>query len=288
VGQSALVAGLAGLRRLSRRGSAGLGAIILLIVAVLAVSGPALSPRDPLRMNPVEALSPPTATHPFGTDQYGRDVLSRVVAGARLSLFTGLGAVVIALVGGLALGLVSGAAGGWVDLLVMRVVDVMMAFPSVLMALVVVAIVGQGAANVMVAVGVSLIPTFVRLIRGNVLVVREHAYIEAARALGGQPSRITLQHILPNIVAPVIVLATIAIAWSIIIGASLSFLGLGPRPPIPEWGVDLSNGRNYLLRGWWISGGPGLAIMTTVVAVNLVGDTLRDVLDPRMRSLTNL
>jgi len=239
-------------------------------------------------MNPVEALSPPSAAHPFGTDQYGRDVLSRVVAGARLSLFTGLGAVVIALAGGLALGLVSGAAGGWVDLLVMRVVDMMMAFPSVLMALVVVAIVGQGATNVMVAVGVSLIPTFVRLIRGNVLVVREHAYVEAARALGCQPSRVTLQHILPNIVAPVIVLGTIAIAWSIIIGASLSFLGLGPRPPIPEWGVDLSNGRNYLLRGWWIAGGPGVAIMTTVVAVNLVGDTLRDVLDPRMRSLTNL
>ena len=276
------------LRLLSRRNAAVLGAAILVIVAVLAVAGPSLSPHDPLKMNPAEALSPPSVAHPFGTDQYGRDVWSRVVAGARLSLATGLGAVVIALTAGLGLGLVSGAAGGWVDLLAMRVVDVMMAFPSVLMALVVVAILGQGATNVMVAVGVSLIPTFVRLIRGNVLVVREHAYVEAARALGCQPSRITLQHILPNIVAPVIVLATIAIAWSIIIGASLSFLGLGPRPPIPEWGVDLSNGRNYLLRGWWISAGPGLAIMTTVVAVNLVGDTLRDVLDPRLRSLTTL
>jgi peptide/nickel transport system permease protein len=277
-----------GLRLLSRRGAAVLGATILLVVAVLAVAGPALNRRDPLKMSPVDALSPPSATHPFGTDQYGRDVLSRVVAGARLSLATGLGAVVIALAGGLCLGLVSGAAGGWVDLLVMRVVDVMMAFPSVLLALVVVAILGQGSMNVLVAVGVSLIPTFVRLIRGNVLVIREQAYVEAARALGCPPSRVTLQHILPNIVAPVIVLATIAIAWSIIIGASLSFLGLGPRPPIPEWGVDLSNGRNYLLRGWWISGGPGIAIMTTVIAVNLVGDTLRDVLDPRLRSLTNL
>jgi ABC-type dipeptide/oligopeptide/nickel transport system permease subunit len=260
----------------------------LLAVAIIALAGPALNRRDPLKMNPVDALLPPSAAHPFGTDQYGRDVLSRVIAGARLSLATGLGAVVIALAGGLALGLVSGAAGGWVDLLVMRVVDVMMAFPSVLLALVVVAILGQGSTNVMVAVGVSLIPTFVRLIRGNVLVVREQAYVEAARALGSKPSRVTLCHILPNIVAPVIVLATIAIAWSIIIGASLSFLGLGPRPPFPEWGVDLSNGRNYLLRGWWISGGPGLAIMTTVVAVNLVGDSLRDVLDPRLRSLTTL
>lgn len=277
-----------GLRLLSRRGAAVLGAATLLLVAVLAVAGPALSGRDPLKMSPVEALSAPSAAHPFGTDQYGRDVLSRVIAGARLSLATGLGAVAIALAGGLGLGLVSGAAGGWVDLLVMRVVDVMMAFPSVLLALVVVAVLGQGSTNVMVAVGVSLIPTFVRLIRGNVLVVREQAYVEAARAVGCPPSRVTLQHILPNIVAPVIVLATIAIAWSIIIGASLSFLGLGPRPPIPEWGIDLSNGRNYLLRGWWISGGPGVAIMTTVVAVNLVGDSLRDILDPRLRSLTNL
>src|SRR5229473_2337790 len=220
----------------------------------------------------------------------GAAILALVVAlaVARLSLVTGLGAVVIALAGGLVLGLVSGAAGGWADLLIMRVVDVMMAFPSVLLALVVVAVLGHGSTNVMVAVGVSLIPTFVRLIRGNVLVVREQAYIEAAVALGCRPHRVTLRHILPNILAPVIVLATIAIAWSIIIGASLSFLGLGPRPPTPEWGVDLSNGRNYLLRGWWISAGPGVAIMTTVVAVNLVGDTLRDVLDPRLRSLTNL
>ena len=271
-----------------RHPSALLGAAILFAIAVVALAGSALSPADPLRVNPMEALSPPSPAHPFGTDQYGRDVLCRVVAGARLSLASGIGAVAIALAGGLALGLVSGAAGGWVDLSVMRVVDVMMAFPSVLLALVVVAILGQGSTNVMVAVGVSLIPTFVRLIRGNVLVVREQPYVEAARALGCEPARVTLRHILPNIVAPVIVLATIAVAWSIIIGASLSFLGLGPRPPFPEWGVDLSNGRSYLLRGWWISGGPGLAIMTTVVAVNLVGDSLRDVLDPRLRSLTTL
>jgi peptide/nickel transport system permease protein len=277
-----------GIRLLVRCKAAVLGVAILALIAVLAVAAPTLTHTDPLKMHPLGALSPPSAAHPFGTDQYGRDVLTRVISGARLSLVTGLGAVVIALAGGLGLGLVSGAAGGWADLLIMRVVDVMMAFPSILLALVVVAVLGHGSTNVMVAVGVSLIPTFVRLIRGNVLVVREHAYVEAARALGGRPRRITLQHILPNIIAPVIVLATIAIAWSIIIGASLSFLGLGPRPPIPEWGVDLSNGRNYLLHGWWISAGPGVAIMITVVAVNLVGDTLRDVLDPRLRSLTNL
>ena len=278
----------AAVRLLWRRKAAVLGGAILALVVGLAVAGPAVTRTDPLKMNLLKALSPPSGSHPFGTDQYGRDILTRVITGARLSLVTGLGAVVIALAGGLGLGLVSGAAGGWIDLLIMRIVDVMMAFPSVLLALVVVAVLGHGSTNVMVAVGVSLIPTFVRLIRGNVLVVREQAYIEAARALGCRPRRVTLQHILPNVIAPVIVLATIAIAWSIIIGASLSFLGLGPRPPIPEWGVDLSNGRNYLLRGWWISAGPGVAIMTTVVAVNLVGDTLRDVLDPRLRSLTNL
>jgi peptide/nickel transport system permease protein len=276
------------LRRLPRRAPAAVGAIVLLAIAVIAVAGSALSPADPLRVDAMHALSPPSPAHPFGTDQYGRDVLSRAVAGARLSLLTGLGSVVIALAGGLVLGLASGVAGGWADLLIMRMVDVMMAFPGVLLALVVVAVLGHGSLNVMVAVGVSLVPTFVRLVRGNVLVAREHAFVEAAQALGCGQGRVTLRHILPSIMASLIVLSTVAIAWSIILGASLSFLGLGPRPPIPEWGVDLSNGRNYLLRGWWISAAPGACIMTTVIAVNLVGDTLRDVLDPRFRSLASL
>ena len=163
------------------------------------------------------------------------------------------------------------------------------------MALVVVAVLGQGTANVMVAVGVSLVPTFVRLVRGDVLTVKENVYVEAARALGCGAGRLAWRHVLPNIVAPVIVLSTVAVAWSIILSASLSFLGLGPRPPIPppippipEWGIDLSNGRGYLLRGWWISSVPGGCIMLTVVAVNLVGDALRDELDPRLRALGNL
>jgi len=199
-----------------------------------------------------------------------------------------IGAVAIALVGGVALGLISGILGGWNDLLLMRLIDVMFAFPSILLALVVVAVMGQGTVNVMVAVGVSLIPTFVRLVRGDVLSVKENAYVEAAQALGCGQIRLALLHVFPNVLPPVIVLSTISIAWAIILSASLSFLGLGPRPPIPEWGVDLSNGRNYLLRGWWISSTPGFCIMLTVVAVNLVGDTLRDVLDPRLRSLANL
>lgn len=275
-------------RRLRRHKAAIAGLAILSVIGIVALGAPWLAPHDPIRVRPAEALTPPSVAHPLGTDQYGRDILSRVMMGARLSLLTGLGAVAIALTAGILLGLVSGVLGGWTDLLFMRVIDTMMAFPSILMALVVVAVVGQGPVNVMVAVGVSLIPTFVRLVRGDVLAVKENVYVEAARALGVGDGRLALRHVLPNILAPVIVLSTVAIAWSIILGASLSFLGLGPRPPTPEWGIDLSTGRSYLLRAWWISAAPGFCIMLTVVAVNLVGDALRDELDPRLRSLANV
>jgi peptide/nickel transport system permease protein len=276
------------LRILRHRRSAVVGIAILAFVGLVALLGPVISPFDPFKIDPAESLSPPSLDHPFGTDQYGRDVLSRAMVGARLSIMTGLGAVVIALIAGIALGLASGLLGGWADLFLMRLIDIMMAFPSVLLALVVVALLGQGTVNVMVAVGVSLIPTFVRLVRGDVLTVKENEYVEAARALGCGQGRLALRYVLPNVLAPIIVLATVATAWSIILGASLSFLGLGPRPPIPEWGIDLSNGRGYLLRGWWISSAPGFCIMLTVVAINLVGDAIRDVLDPRLRSLANL
>jgi peptide/nickel transport system permease protein len=275
-------------RLLRRRKAALAGAVILAFIGAVALFAPALVPYDPIRIDPANALAPPTLQHPFGTDQYGRDILSRAIVGSRLSLVTGLGAVVVALATGVVLGLLCGVIGGWTDMLCMRVIDIMMAFPSILMALVVVAVLGQGTLNVMLAVGVSLIPTFVRLVRGDVLSVKENVYVEAARALGCWQARLALRHVLPNVVAPLIVLSTVAIAWSIILGASLSFLGLGPRPPIPEWGIDLSNGRNYLLRAWWISSAPGFCIMLTVVAVNLVGDALRDELDPRLRSLANL
>ncbi len=275
-------------RILQRRKAPLVGLAILVLIGAVASLAPWLVPYDPIKVNPVSALTPPGAAHPLGTDQYGRDILSRVMMGARLSLLTGLGAVALALASGLALGLVSGVVGGWTDLLFMRLVDIMMAFPSILMALVVVAVLGQGTVNVMVAVGASLVPTFVRLVRGDVLAVKENPYVEAARGLGCGQGRLAVRHVLPNILAPVIVLSTVAIAWSIILGASLSFLGLGPRPPTPEWGIDLSNGRNYLLRAWWIASAPGACIMLTVVAVNLVGDALRDELDPRLRSLANL
>jgi peptide/nickel transport system permease protein len=274
-------------RALHRRKAALAGLATLVVIGAVALAAPWLAPRDPIRIDPAAALTPPGRAHPLGTDQYGRDILSRVIAGARLSLVTGLGAVAIALAAGVVLGLLSGVVGGWTDLLFMRLIDILMAFPGILMALVVVAVLGQGTVNVMVAVGVSLVPTFVRLVRGDVLSVRENAYVEAARALGCGQRRVALRHVLPNVVAPLIVLSTVAIAWSIILGASLSFLGLGPRPPIPEWGIDLSNGRSYLLRAWWISSVPGACIMLTVLAVNLVGDALRDALDPRLRSIAS-
>jgi peptide/nickel transport system permease protein len=275
-------------RVLRRRKAAMVGLVVLALIGAGALLAPWLVPYDPIKVNPAAALLRPGIAHPLGTDQYGRDLLSRMMVGARLSLGTGLGAVAIALATGIVLGLLSGVLGGWTDLLFMRLVDIMLAFPSILMALVVVAVLGQGTVNVTVAVGVSLIPTFVRLVRGDVLTVKENVYVEAARALGCGAGRLALRHVLPNIVAPVIVLSTVAIAWSIILGASLSFLGLGPRPPIPEWGIDLSNGRSYLLRAWWVSSVPGVCIMLTVVAVNVVGDALRDELDPRLRSLANV
>jgi ABC-type dipeptide/oligopeptide/nickel transport system permease subunit len=261
------------------------GAVTVVAIIAVALAGPGIVPYDPIKMNPAEALSPPTAAHPLGTDQYGRDMLSRAIIGARLSLVTGFGAVSLALVAGTIVGLLSGLFGGWGDLIIMRVVDVMLAFPSILLALVVVAIIGQGVFNVTVAVGVSLVPTFVRLVRANVLAVMEHPYIESARAVGCPQLRIATYHVVPNILVPLSVLATVAVAWSIIAGSSLSFLGLGPRLPTPEWGVDLSNGRTLLLRAWWVSSAPGACIMLTVVAINLVGDALRDLLDPRLRRL---
>jgi peptide/nickel transport system permease protein len=275
-------------RVLRRRKAALLGLGVLVLIGAVALLAPWLAPHDPIKVSPLESLTRPGAAHVLGTDQYGRDILSRVIVGTRLSLLTGLGAVAIALAAGLVLGLLSGVSGGATDLVLMRLVDILLAFPSILMALVVVAVLGPGTGNVMVAVGISLVPTFIRLVRGDVLTVKENAYVEAARALGVGPGRLAFRHVLPNVVAPVIVLATVAIAWSIILAASLSFLGLGPRPPTPEWGIDLSNGRSYLLRAWWISAVPGLCIMLTVVAVNLVGDALRDELDPRLRSLGHL
>lgn len=268
---------------LARRPAAGVGGGLLALMVGLALVGPLVAPYGPNEVSLPEALQPPSAVHLLGTDALGRDVLSRVLVGGALSLQIGFFAVVLGAAIGVPLGLVAGYQGGNIDGVIMRGVDILMAFPGVLMAITVVAITGPGTTNVTLAVGISLVAIYVRLVRSVVVVLREQLFVEAARAVGASSYRIALRHVLPNALAPILVLSTVAVAWSILIAASLSFLGLGPSPPTPEWGIDLSNGRNYLRAAWWVSTFPGVAIMVTVLGVNLLGDGLREVLDPYLR-----
>jgi peptide/nickel transport system permease protein len=278
-------AGAAGLgRRLARQRGAVLGAVILGLLALLALGAPWWSPRDPIRTAAREALLPPGPGHLLGTDQYGRDVASRVVHGARISLTVGLVSVSIAVALGAPLGLVSGFYGGRLDALVMRVMDVLLAFPGILLALAIVSVLTPGLTNVMIAVGLAAVPAYARLMRASALSARELLYVEAARAMGGRDVLILTRYVLPNVVAPLIVTATLGLGTAILSAAALSFLGLGSQPPTPEWGRMLSEGRDYLREAWWISTFPGLAIMLTVLAMNLLGDGLRDVLDPRLKT----
>ncbi|HEV2357188.1 MAG TPA: ABC transporter permease [bacterium] len=269
-------------RLLANRGAAAGGIIFLLVIAT-AVAAPALAPASPIALNVSASLEPPGPRHLLGTDQFGRDVLSRILYGARTSLAMGLVAVTIAVVGGSVLGLLSGYYRGPVDQAIMRTVDVMLAFPGILLALVIIAVLGANLGSAMIAVGVSGMPVFIRVVRGATLSVRELQYVEAARVAGCGDARILFRHILPNVAAPVIVLVTLGIPSAIIAGAALSFLGLGVKPPTPDWGEMLSNGRAFMDTAWWLSTFPGLAIVTIVLAVNLFGDGLRDALDPRLK-----
>jgi peptide/nickel transport system permease protein len=271
-------------RRLARQRGAMVGAAILAVLAVMAVGAPGLASRDPIRTAPREALQPPGARYLLGTDQFGRDVASRVLHGARLSLTVGLIAVGIAVALGVPIGLVSGFYGGPLDAVAMRVMDVLLAFPGILLALAIVGVLSPGLGNVMIAVGLAAVPTYARLTRASVLSARELLYVEAARAMGGRDRFILARYILPNVVAPLIVTSTLGLGTAILSAAALSFLGLGSPPPTPEWGRMLSEGRDYLREAWWISTFPGLAIMLTVLAMNLLGDGLRDVLDPRLKT----
>jgi len=269
---------------LVRHRGALIGLAILATLAVLAVAAPWLSARDPIRTAPREALQPPGARFVLGSDQFGRDVASRVLHGARVSLLVGVISVSIAVGLGAPIGLVSGYYGGRLDALIMRVMDVMLAFPGILLALAIVSVLSPGLGNVMIAVGLSAVHGYARLVRATVLSAREHLYVEAARALGGGDGAILVRDILPNVVAPLIVTATLGLGGAILSAAALSFLGLGSQPPQPEWGRMLSEGRDYLREAWWISTFPGLGILVTVLAMNLVGDGLRDVLDPRLKT----
>jgi peptide/nickel transport system permease protein len=227
-------------------------------------------------------LQAPSSSHPFGTDELGRDVFTRVLHGARISPAIGVIAIAIAGVIGTALGLISGYAGGVSDNIIMRGMDILLAFPGILLAIVIVATLGPGLRNAMIAVGIAFVPTFARVVRGDVLVEREKEYAVAARGVGASGARIAFREILPNVWGPVTVLATLAVAGAILAAAGLSFLGLGASPPTSEWGSMLSEGRNYLPAQWWIAVFPGCAIALTVLGINLVGDGLRDTLDPRL------
>jgi peptide/nickel transport system permease protein len=271
------------LRRLLRHHGAVAGLVILGVLALLAISAPWLSPRDPIKTAPRTALQGPGSGYLLGSDQFGRDVASRVLHGARISLVVGLISVSIAVGIGAPIGLVSGFYGGRLDALLMRVIDVLLAFPGILLALAIVSVLTPGLGNVMIAVGLAAVPTYARLVRASVLSAREQVYVEAARAIGGRDRTILTRYILPNVVAPLIVTATLGLGTAILSAAALSFLGLGSQPPTAEWGRMLAEGRDYLREAWWISTFPGLGIMLTVLAMNLLGDGLRDLLDPRLK-----
>ncbi len=270
-------------RRLARSTSAMVGGGLLLAVVLAALLAPQLSPYDPIKANQRASLEAPTLAHPFGTDRFGRDILSRVLWGGRLSLPVGFISVAIAALAGVALGLLAGYHGRWSDTAIMRLVDLMLAFPGILLALAIVAVLGGSLVNLMIAVGIAAIPEYVRITRGAVLGLKEREFVVAARVVGARNGTILMRHILPNLLAPIIVLATLGMAAAIITGSALSFLGLGVRPPAPEWGNMLAEGREFLARAWWVAFFPGLAIMLTVFAINLLGDGLRDALDPRLR-----
>jgi peptide/nickel transport system permease protein len=269
------------LRELARNRGAMIGVFILMAIILLAIFAPIIAPFDPIALAPAESSQPPSAGHLMGTDVLGRDVFSRVIYGARISLWLGLVSVGIACSVGLTLGLVAGYFGGWVETVVMRGADMMLAFPSFLLALTILFALGQSIVNVMIAVGLASVPGYTRIVRGSVLSTRELEYVVAARTIGCSSPRLIGRHILPNVVAPVIVIASVGIAWAIITSASLSFLGMGVQPPTPEWGSMVNDGMRHLRRAWWISSFPALAIVVTVLAINLFGDGLRDALDPR-------
>jgi peptide/nickel transport system permease protein len=269
--------------RLVRRRGALFGGAVVLFFVLLALLAPLVSPYDPVAASFMTVRKPPSMAHLFGTDEIGRDVLSRVIWGTRASLLAGVVSVAISLAVGVPLGLLAGYRGGWVDGLMMRFIDAMLACPFLILAIALAAFLGPNLTNAMIAIGISATPTFVRLTRAQVLSAKVEDYVEAARAVGNPHWRIALRHILPNVLAPVMVQATLAIAAAIIAEASLSFLGLGQQPPAPSWGSMLNTAKNFLSQAPWMALWPGLAIFLLVLAFNLLGDGLRDVLDPRQR-----
>jgi peptide/nickel transport system permease protein len=254
------------------------------LVALAAVAAPWLAPYPPNDMG-VDLLAPPSLGHPFGTDDLGRDILSRVIHGASVSVVVGLIAVGTAAVVGVPLGLLAGYRGGLTDTVLMRVLDGLMAFPAILLAIAIMAVLGPSLQNAMIAIGVIYIPPFARIVRASVLSLREREFVDAARGLGAGALRVALGHVLPNCLSPVIVQASLGMGYAILVEAALSFLGLGVQPPQASWGSMLAEGRGFLDRAPWFATFPGLAIFVTVLGLNFVGDRLREALDPRLRHL---
>lgn len=279
------------LRKLARSRTGALGSIILAVVALCAIAAPYLAPFDPNYQTLDDRLIPPFSAqaqakgHLLGTDHLGRDILSRLIYGSRVSLVVGLTAVTISCFMGCVLGLITGYRGGWLDDIIMRVGDVQLAFPFVLLVIAVVAVVGGGLLNEIIVIGITGWVGYARVIRGQVLSAREKEYVEAARAIGVGTPAILFRHILPNVFSPVIVLATFSVASVIILEAALTFLGLGVDPKTPTWGGMLADGRSHIFTSWWMTVIPGAAIFVTVLAINLLGDWLRDYLDPELRHL---
>ena len=271
------------LRRLFKRKGAVVGLVVIATFILLAVFAPLVSPHDPLATSWTLVRKAPSAAHWFGTDDLGRDVLARVIYGARASLLAGAISVTIALTIGVPLGLLAGYRGGFIDALISRITDAMLACPFLILAIALAAFLGPSLGNAMIAIGVSATPIFIRLTRGQVLSVKVEDYVEAARAIGNPRWRIALFHILPNILPALLVQATLSIAAAIIAEAALSFLGLGQQPPAPSWGSMLNAAQRFLTNAPWMAIWPGLAIFLVVLSLNLVGDGLRDALDPRER-----
>lgn len=271
------------LKRFLRSPSAVAGLSIVLLLVLAGVFAPLLTPYDPAQQDLRAVLQAPSISHPLGTDQLGRDILARILFGARLTLFIGAFAVAVGLIVGVPLGVISGFYRGTIDLVIQRVMDLMLSFTSFLLALTLVALLGVGLTNVIVAVGISTIPRFARLVRSSVMSIREVSYIEASLALGTPSRRVLWRHVLPNAMAPVIVQATLSMGATILTAAGLGFLGLGVQPPTPEWGAMLGEGRNYIFTQSSVTTFPGLAIFLAVVGFNLLGDGLRDALDPQLR-----
>jgi len=273
----------------SQNKGAVIGLVVFSIIVFLAVFAPLIAPHSPSLQNREALLWPPawmeggTWAYPLGTDALGRDIFSRLIFGARFSLFIGVVVVTLSVSVGVIVGLIAGFFRGWIDTLIMRVMDVILAFPSLLLALVLVAILGPGLTNAMIAIALILQPHFVRLTRASVLAEREREYVISARVAGAGKLRLMFKTILPNCLAPLIVQATLAFSNAILDAAALGFLGVGAQPPTPEWGTMLAEAREFILRAWWVVTLPGLAILITVLAINLMGDGLRDALDPKLK-----